>query len=151
MLVIASVLLIGFIGVVTAMVHSVSNGNSPFTMPGLSALALPAWVDVVDSHATCKAQACDGTGAVVHWDPIVAPAELGTLVGHFKEHGWSDTACMTATRCMANEDLRITMMPWSDTDLSTTAALRSAIRDRGLIEEDFVYVRVFRCGVNESC
>lgn len=152
MIVIGAVLLAGFLAVSGVMVLTVTNGRATPAPPDGSEVVLPAAVETIDSHAICRAEACDGTGLVVHWDPIIAHVAVDMLATHLAGQGWVDHGgCPAGSRCMAMDDLRLTVKPWMQVDPSIGAVMRSSIRDRGLDDSDFLYVKVTRCGILEGC
>lgn len=152
MLVITGLLVAGFIALGAATVLSVTGSNGP-EPPTLVDLPLPFGVVVVDSHALCQADACDGSGGVLAWDPIRVDAAVSMLAEYFLGNGWvgDPGACGEGIRCFRRGPLRSTLRPWLEVDETVGTAMRASIRERGVVEDDLVYVSVIRCGILESC
>jgi hypothetical protein len=151
MIVVAVVLGAGFVAIVTAMVLSVTGEATP-PPADLGDLPLPRAVQVVESHNTCKSEACDGQGAVLRWDPIIAGAAIDMLAAHLTAEQWVETdPCYPDARCFAHDDLRAVVRPWATLDPGIGSVMRVAIGERGLDDSEFVYARVYRCGIIEEC
>jgi hypothetical protein len=151
MVVIGAMLLTGFLTIAVVTVTSLTNGGGP-PPPQPTDLSLPHGVEVIASHATCRSEACDGHGLVVDWDPLVAGAAIGMLVDHFRAQDWTLLdECAPGGRCMASDDLRVEMRPWSTVDPAVGTLMRATIEQRDLDTPDFVYIRLYRCGILEDC
>jgi len=114
---------------------------------------MPSGVDIVDSHATCQAEACDGTGYVIAWDPMTSHAAVSMLAEHFLERGWVGAvgSCDDGSRCLSQGDLRAEIRPWSTVDEMVGTIMRTSLRERGIDEVDLVYVSVASCSILGVC
>jgi hypothetical protein len=153
MIVIGSLLLGTFAVLTVLTVFTVSNDKAALSAADGSELTLPGGVDLIDYHATCGADACDGQGLVVHWYPISAPVAVGLLADHFERNGWHEvSACAVRDgRCMTKDDLRVVLEPWSAVDPGVGVVMRASFQARGLDQTGFVYLKVTRCGILEEC
>ncbi|MEX2323424.1 MAG: hypothetical protein WEA29_06595 [Acidimicrobiia bacterium] len=152
MLVVTGLLVVGFIALGAATVLSVTGANGP-EPPTLADVPIPTGVELVDSHALCEADACDGAGGVFAWDPIRVEAAVTMLAENFLVNGWigDPGSCPEGVRCFQRGGLRSTIRPWLEVDETVGTAMRAAIRDQGIVEDDLVYVSVIRCGILTDC
>jgi hypothetical protein len=152
MLVVTGLLVAGFIVLGVATVLSVTRSNGP-QPPTLADLPIPTGVQLIDSHHLCEADACDGAGGVFAWDPIRVDAAVSMFAEYFLGNGWigDPGSCAEGVRCLRRGDLRATVRPWLEVDETVGTAMRASIRERGVVEDDLVYVSVIRCGILESC
>jgi len=143
-------LLGGFIAIVVGTVLSVA-GARPET-PSIEDLALPAGVDVVDSHTTCNASACDGIGIVVDRDGMGVTDMVDAIAKRLTMDGWhEDGECDAGAICLDREDLRIVIRPWLDLDEAVAPAMRDSLTEDGIDQTRLVYLGYYRCGVLRSC
>jgi hypothetical protein len=152
MLVVTGFLVAGFIALGVATVLSVTRANGP-QPPTLADLPIPTGVELVDSHALCQADACDGAGGVFAWDPIRVEAAVTMLGEYFLGNGWigEPGSCPEGVRCFRQEDLRSTIRPWLEVDDSVGTTMRASIREQGIVEDDLLYVSVIRCEILTDC
>lgn len=152
MIVIGSILLGAFLVLTVLTVLTVSNDKAALSPADRTDLVLPGGVDLIDHHATCGADACDGQGLVVHWYPIAAPVAVGLLADHFERSGWYDVpSCAAEGRCMTKGDLRVLLNPWAAVDPGVGGGMRASFQARGLDQTGFVYLKLTRCGILEEC
>jgi len=143
-------LLGGFVAIVVGTILSVT-GSRPST-PDIEDLALPAGVEIVDSHTTCNASACDGVGLVVDRDGMGVPDMVDAIAKRLTMDGWHEEAtCVTDARCLERDDLRIVIRPWLDLDETVAPAMRDSLTEDGVDQTRLVYLGYFRCGVLRSC
>jgi len=150
MVVIGLVLLAGFIITATSMIAAVvaTDGDG---MPSLEQLALPADVEIVDSHATCDASECDGYGIVVD-RPETAPGRVIELIrSRLRGVGWAHRDCGPEEVCMRRDDLGVRMRPWISVAETEAVAMRDALTDRGVDQSALVYLLFHRCGELHPC
>ncbi|HSM02679.1 MAG TPA: hypothetical protein VK960_09630 [Acidimicrobiia bacterium] len=150
MVVIGLMLLGGFIVAATSMVAAVvaSDGHS---MPDLDQLALPAGAEIVDTHATCDANECDGYGMAVSREDT-SPAGLIELIeSRLRSIGWSVRDCGADEVCMRRDDLAVRLRPWTAVEGTEAAAMRVALAERGVDQSALVYVLFHRCGGLHPC
>lgn len=151
MVVVGLVFLAGFLAIAVATVVSVV--ANPMPEPArLSSLALPADLEVIDAHETCSPDACDGEGAVLRADGLTATTALAAIESSLRNAGWASRHCGELGPCMRWHDLGAELVPWVTVfDQPATAAMRSNIDGMDVDQAGLVYLRVFRCGVVESC
>lgn len=143
-------LLGGFLAIVIGTVLSVT-GSRPDT-PEIEDLALPAGVDIVDSHTTCNASACDGVGLVVDRDGMGVADMVDTIARRLTLDGWHErSSCDEGARCLERDDLRIVIRPWLDLDEAIAPAMRDSLTEDGVDQTRLVYLGYYRCGVLRSC
>ena len=152
MLVVTGLLVVGFITLGAATVISVTRANGPGP-PTLADVPIPAGVELVDSHALCQAEACDGAGGVFGWSEVRVEVAVPRLAEHFFGNGWigDPAGCPEGVRCFQQGGLRSTIRPWLEVDETVGTAMRASIRERGVVEDDLVYVSVVRCGILTDC
>jgi hypothetical protein len=152
MIVIGSILFGAFLVLTALTALTVSNGKAALSPADRTDLVLPGGVDLIDDHATCGADACDGQGLVVQWYPITAPVAVDLLADHFERNGWDEgTSCGAEGRCLTKGDLRVLVKPWSAVDPGVGGVMRASFQARGLDQTGFVYLKVTRCGILEEC
>jgi hypothetical protein len=140
----------GFVAVIVATIISV--GTSPPESPDLEDLALPVSVQVVDSHATCDASACDGYGLVVDRDGMAVTEMATNIADRLRIDDWVDDApCDEGAVCLQRDDLRVEIRPWLDVPESVAPAMRASLTESGVDQARLVYVAYYRCGVLRSC
>jgi hypothetical protein len=143
-------LLCGFVAIVIGTILSVAVSR-PDT-PDIEDLALPAGVDIVDSHTTCNASACDGIGVVVDRDGMGVADMVDVIARRLTMDGWRDDAtCDAGARCLERDDLRIVIRPWLDVDETVAPAMRDSLTEDGIDQTRLVYLGYYRCGVLRSC
>ena len=148
MVVIGLILLGGFIVASTSMIAAVvaSDGNG---MPDLEYLALPSGVEIVDTHATCDANECDGYGMVVGSEGTAARRVIDLVRSRLRSVGWAQRDC--AAVCMRRDGLGVVLRPWSEVPGDEAVAMRDALDDGGVDQEDLVYVLYHRCSDLHPC
>lgn len=151
MVVIGALLYGGFVAIVVATFVSLSDGAA-MAPPEPTDVPLPEGAEVVGSHARCTTEACDGHGIVVDWDSHTAASSIDAIAGHLESQGWVPLAeCAADGRCMASGELRTELVPWTSVDPAVGPVMRAAISERDLDESEFVYVRIYRCGILKEC
>jgi hypothetical protein len=152
MIVIGLLLVGAFLGLAALTVSAVTNGQAASVPAQGSELPLPSDLDVIDHHATCGSEACDGQGLVVHWEGLDPSTAIVRLVDHFEANGWHETpTCAADSRCAAYDDLRVMAKPWSEVGPGVGAVMRASLDARGLDQSGFVYLKVTRCGILDEC
>ena len=143
-------LLGGFVAIVVGTILSV--GSSKSESPELGDLALPVSVDVIDSHATCDASACDGFGLAVDRDGMDVAGMEQAIAERLRLDGWSDeSACPASVICLERDDLRVEILPWSNLDESVAPTMRDSLTESGVDQTRLVYLSYYRCGVLRAC
>ena len=150
MLVIGLVLLGGFIIASTSMIAAViaSDANG---MPRLEELALPSGVEIVDTHATCDANECDGYGMVVDHEASPPGRVIELIESRLRSVGWGQRDCTPGEVCMRRDDLGIVMMPWSNVPGTEAVAMRAALEERDIDQAGLVYLLYHRCSELHPC
>jgi len=150
MLALGLALLFGFVAIAIATIVSV--GGSRSDSPELDDLALPVGVDLVDSHATCDATACDGFGLVVDRDGADLALMVETIADRLRMDDWVDrTVCEGPVTCLARGDLRVEIRSWIDLDETVAPTMRASLDEASIDQSRLVYVSYYRCGVLRPC
>jgi hypothetical protein len=120
--------------------------------PALAEFPIIDESEVVDSVATCTDSACDGHGVLLMGRELEAPMLRGRLVGYWKAQGWDTAECFDAGQiCLAKEDLRLSIMDWSQVDPMLAPTLVEEVADRELDGRRLLYVHYYRCGAIYPC
>ncbi|OFW65442.1 MAG: hypothetical protein A2Z12_00150 [Actinobacteria bacterium RBG_16_68_21] len=150
MLALGAAMLAGFIVIAIAAIVSVDGSKSE--SPDIGDLALPSTFEIVDSHSTCDASACDGLGLVIDRDGMEVPEMAQLIVERLQMDGWIDeTPCEEAVTCLKRDDLRIEVRPWLDLDEAVAPTMRASLEESGIDQSRLVYLSYYRCGVLRSC
>lgn len=150
MLVIGVLMLGTFLIVATSMVTAVI-ADDRLTLPDVSLLALPAGIEVVDSHSTCNASECDGYGLVLDHQGASAEEVIDQVAENLQGDGWVTWACGSAETCLRRDDLGVMLTPWSMIDDTLNAPIRAELEEQGIDQESLVYLLYHRCGALHPC
>lgn len=120
--------------------------------PELEELPILAESEVVDSIATCTDAACDGFGVLLMDRDLDAPMLTGRLIRLWRSEGWETVSCQdSGTLCLAEDDYRISVLPWDQVDPVLAPTLVEGVADRGLDRSRLLYVHYYRCGSIYPC
>ena len=120
--------------------------------PSLEELPILAESEVIDSIATCTDEACDGLGVLLMGRDLDAPMLTGRLIRFWRSEGWETISCQdSGTLCMAEDDYRISVLPWDQVDPVLAPTLVEGVADRGLDRARLLYVHYYRCGSIFPC
>ena len=120
--------------------------------PDLEELPILAESEVVDSIATCTDAACDGFGVLLMGRGLDGPMLTGRLIRLWHSEGWETVSCQdSGTLCLAEDDYRISVLPWDQVDPVFAPTLVEGVADRGLDRSRLLYVHYYRCGSIYPC
>ena len=150
MVVIGLLLLGGFLVASTSMIAAVvaADGNG---MPDLEHLPLPPGVEIVDTHATCDANECDGYGIVVGRVETRPQRVMELVQSRLRGFGWAQRDCGDGDVCMRRDGLSVEMRPWLEVPDTEAVAVRDGLTDRGVDQASLVYVLYHRCSDLHPC
>lgn len=150
MLVIGVLMLGSFLIVATSMVAAVIADDRP-TLPDVDLLALPAGIEVLDSHSTCDASECDGYGLVLDQPGVAADQVIEQVAESLRGDGWLTRVCGLGETCLRKDGLGVMLAPWSMIDDTLNAPIRASLEEQGIDQENLVYLRYHRCGDLHPC
>ena len=107
---------------------------------------------MIDSIVTCTDAACDGHGVLLMGRELDAPMLRGRLVGYWRAQGWDTLECLDNGQiCLAKDDLRLSILDWSEVDPTLAPTLVEGVSDRELDGNRLLYVHYYRCGAIYAC
>jgi len=120
--------------------------------PSLEELPILDESEVVDSIATCTDAACDGFGVLLMGRDLDGAMLTGRLIRFWRSEGWETVSCQdSGTLCLAEDDYRISVLPWDQVDPVLAPTLVEGVADRGLDRSRLLYVHYYRCGPIYPC
>jgi len=150
MVVIGLILLGGFLIASTSMIAAVvaADGNG---MPDLEHLPLPPGVEILDTHATCDPNECDGYGIVLSRDDTAPQRVIELVQSRLRGLGWAQRDCGGDDVCMRRDGLSVEMRPWTEVPDTEAVAVRDGLVDRRVDQEPLVYLLYHRCSDLHPC
>jgi hypothetical protein len=111
---------------------------------------LPAGSEIVDTHALCSPDACDGEGAVLAMGDMSDEAAFAIVQGRLRNQ-WNEFVCDDDRACFASGDLQASVRLWRDVDDAAAAPMRAHLDAIGAEQHNLLYLRVRRCGILVPC